>query len=352
MNGLGCIDYQECGDGPAVVLVPGSCSTGAAWRPVVAQLENEFRCVTTSLLGYGGTAERRTLRDADISHEAEMLESVVRRVGRPVHLVGHSFGGLVALAVALRNQVPLLSLAILEAPAPGVLRSMGEHHHYRAFREMTDSYFGAFLAGDAMAIAAMIDFYGGAGTFIGWPQRVRDYAVDTTAVNILDWAGAYGFEPAADLLATVGVPVTLIWGGESHRAVRRANELLGNCMRNVSVVTIAGAAHFFIATHAHKAASLIAQHVGRAECAAECGASEQPPAARRHRHVRADAGASRVWPSLRPKAGSAAMAYSQSVQPNLPAPEPDDWDASATMTVRGTAMASKPSSNRIRIGTP
>jgi pimeloyl-ACP methyl ester carboxylesterase len=329
MNGLGCIDYQECGDGPAVVLVPGSCSTGAAWRPVVAQLENEFRCVTTSLLGYGGTAERRTLRDADISHEAEMLESVVRRVGRPVHLVGHSFGGLVALAVALRNQVPLLSLAILEAPAPGVLRSMGEHHHYRAFREMTDSYFGAFLAGDAMAIAAMIDFYGGAGTFIGWPQRVRDYAVDTTAVNILDWAGAYGFEPAADLLATVGVPVTLIWGGESHRAVRRANELLGNCMRNVSVVTI-----------------------DRAECAAECGASEQRPAARRHRHVRAEAGASRVWPSLRPKAGSAAMAYSQSVQPNLPAPEPDDWDASATMTVKGTAMASKPSSNRIRIGTP
>ena len=292
MNEHGCIDYHECGDGPAVVLVPGSCSTGAAWRPILSQLESEFRCVTTSLLGFGGTAERRTLRDGDISHEAEILEAVVRRVGRPVHLVGHSFGGLVALAAALRNQVPLLSLAILEAPAPGVLRSMGEHHHYSAFREMTDSYFGAFLAGDGTAIAAMIDFYGGAGTFAGWPQRVRDYAVDTTAVNILDWAGAYGFQPTANLLATVGVPVTMIWGGQSHQAVRRANELLGNCMRNVSVVTIAGAAHFFIATHAHKAALLIAQHVRRAEFAAECGSPERPSAARRHRHLRADAAAS------------------------------------------------------------
>jgi pimeloyl-ACP methyl ester carboxylesterase len=64
----GRIDYEETGDGPALVLVPGSCSTGAAWRPVVAQWNSSFRCVTTSLLGYGGTAERRTTDDADISH--------------------------------------------------------------------------------------------------------------------------------------------------------------------------------------------------------------------------------------------------------------------------------------------
>ena len=31
----GPIDYQETGAGPTVVLVPGSCSTGAAWRPVM-----------------------------------------------------------------------------------------------------------------------------------------------------------------------------------------------------------------------------------------------------------------------------------------------------------------------------
>lgn len=102
----GSIDYDECGDGPTVVLVPGSCSTGAAWRPVIASWNGQFRCVTTSLLGYGGTVERRTASDPDISHEAEMLETVVRKAGSRVHLVGHSFGGLVALAVALRNRVP------------------------------------------------------------------------------------------------------------------------------------------------------------------------------------------------------------------------------------------------------
>src|ERR1019366_7167041 len=144
-------------------------------------------------LGYGGTTERRTRGDASISHETDALESVIRRAGGRVHLVGHSFGGLVALAVALLNRVPLASLAILEAPAMEVLREEGDDQHYLAFRQMTESYFAAFEGGSVEAIASMIDFFGGAGTFAAWPPRVRAYAVATTPANVLDWASAYGF---------------------------------------------------------------------------------------------------------------------------------------------------------------
>src|SRR5664279_5061352 len=142
----GGIDYDARGVGPAIVLVPGSCSTGAAWRPIVDILEQNFRCATTSLLGYGGTTERRSMFDVDISYEADVVESVIRYASTPVHLVGHSFGGLTALAVALRTRVPLLSLTILEAPLPDLPRRTGEHAHYRAFREMTDAYFSAYHA--------------------------------------------------------------------------------------------------------------------------------------------------------------------------------------------------------------
>jgi pimeloyl-ACP methyl ester carboxylesterase len=261
----GRIDYAECGTGPTVVLVPGSCSTGAAWRPVIASWNGQFRCVTTSLLGYGGTVERRTASDPDISHEAEMLETVIRKADSRVHLVGHSFGGLVALAVVLRNRVPLASLVILEAPGPELLRDRGEHQHYRAFRRMTDAYFAAFDRGKVEAIAAMIDFYGGAGTYASWPPRVRAYAVETTPVNILDWASAYGFPLSAASLAAVQIPALVIMGGASHPAVERANALLSECMSEAALATIDTAAHFMIATHPNEVGRLIAQHVHSAE---------------------------------------------------------------------------------------
>jgi pimeloyl-ACP methyl ester carboxylesterase len=261
----GCIDYDERGHGPTLVLVPGSCSTGAVWRPVISCLDKEFRCVTTSLLGYGGTTERRMNLDTDIADEAEILESVVRRSGCPVHLVGHSFGAVVSIAVALRKRVPLSSLTVIEAPAAELLRHAGEDEHYRAFREMTGAYFAAFYAGDPAAIEPMIDFYGGAGTFAAWPERVRRYAVETTPVNIYDWADVYGFELTPALLASITIPTVVLRGEASHPAMRRVSGLLGQCIDGASVVTVPGAAHFMISTHAEEVARIIAREVTRSE---------------------------------------------------------------------------------------
>lgn len=258
----GRVDYDGgCGAGPTVVLVPGSCSTGAAWRPVIAAWEDQFRCVTTSLLGYGRTAERRTAEDRCISHEADILESVIRKAGGRVHLAGHSFGGLVALAVALRHRVPLASLTIVEAPAVDVLRESNEHQHYRAFRRMTAAYFIDFENGNKEAIASMIDFYGGAGTYASWPPRVRSYAAETTPVNILDWASAYDFTLSEAILSGVTIPTLVLRGGASHPAIQRANELLGTHIKGASLMTIAGAAHFMIATHAADVARAVARLV-------------------------------------------------------------------------------------------
>ena len=101
----GRIDYDECGEGPTVVLVPGSCSTGAAWRPVIAAWNGAFRCVTTSLLGYGATAERRTDGDPSITHEADIVESVVRKAGEACEVqLRHLPEGAIVLEFAAAAQ--------------------------------------------------------------------------------------------------------------------------------------------------------------------------------------------------------------------------------------------------------
>ena len=44
-----------------------------------------------------------------------VVEALARHVGAPVHLVGHSFGGMVAFAAALSGRVEVVSLALFEA---------------------------------------------------------------------------------------------------------------------------------------------------------------------------------------------------------------------------------------------
>ncbi len=258
---FGAVDYEESGRGPTIVFVPGSCSTGAAWKPVIAGLNGSYRTITTSLPGYGGSAERRTGTDRSIGLVASAIDTVIRNAGGAVHLVGHSFGGEMGLALALRGHVPLHSLTILEAPAPGMLSTFNRRDHYDEFRAMTNAYIHDYRSGNTEAIATMVDFYGGAGIFASWPPAVRDYAVKTTPTNILDWASAYAFEPGPAALAKLSLPVLVAVGENSHPAVVEANSLIAAAIPGATFATIQGATHFMTATHAGAVADLIVGHL-------------------------------------------------------------------------------------------
>lgn len=145
-----------------------------------------------------------------------------------------------------------------------ILRATGEDAAYADFRAMTATYFARHRAGEADAIATMIDFYGGAGTFASWPAKVRDYANATTPVNILDWATAFRFALTPAMLATLRVPTLVLYGGDSHPAARRANALVAQHTPGATTLAIPGAAHFMIATHADAVAAAIRGHVARA----------------------------------------------------------------------------------------
>ncbi len=65
------MDYHEFGSGPTIIFVPGSCSTGAAWKPIIAALGDNYRSITTNLPGYGGSAECRSPSDIAIAHHTD-----------------------------------------------------------------------------------------------------------------------------------------------------------------------------------------------------------------------------------------------------------------------------------------
>jgi pimeloyl-ACP methyl ester carboxylesterase len=182
------IDYREQGSGPTILFVPGSWSTGAMWRGVIALLGDRFRAVTTSLLGYGDTEERRTPDDASIEREIGVIEAVILRANSAVHLVGHSYGGTVCLATALRDQTKIASMTLIEATPFNLLRHSGDLGLYQQVRAMSDAYVRSYHDGKPLAARSIIDFYGGDGSFDTFSARTREYIVATTPTNILDWS--------------------------------------------------------------------------------------------------------------------------------------------------------------------
>ena len=260
-NSRGRIEYDEHGDGAALVFVAGSFSTGAAWRNVVGALKGHWRVVTTSLLGYG-TDERRDACAPRMEDEIAVLEKVIRRAGdgAAVHLVGHSFGAQVALATAVRGRAPLASLGLIEPPCPAILRLAGDHTNFAAFRAMTERYTAAWQAGERRCARHVIDFYGGPGTFDAFPDRVREFMMQTTPANLIDWKLAYGDATPAEVLATVTVPTLVLRGTLGHPAVRRSNELVAGALPNATLVDVPDAGHFMIATHAADVAARVEAH--------------------------------------------------------------------------------------------
>jgi pimeloyl-ACP methyl ester carboxylesterase len=254
-------EYAESGSGPALLFLPGSFGTGAGWKSILGHLGDHFRVVTTSLLGYGETPDVRPVGNATMSQQVELIDRIMDRIGEPSHVVAHSFGGLAAIVHALTGRRRAASMLLVEANPLGVLRAAGEYEHYSMFTAMTDLYFADFERGYAEAARHVVDFYGGPGTFDSMPPKVRSYVVSTTAVNIRDWTSGTPFEPGAETLRSIGIPTTVVRGGNGHPAMLRIAEILHRAVPGARLVTIEGGSHFLPSTHPGEIAALIRQHV-------------------------------------------------------------------------------------------
>lgn len=255
------VEYSERGEGPPVLLLPGSFGTGSGWRAVSENLPSRYRLVTTSLLGYGATAERRPLGNATMQQQTAIIDLILERIGQPTHVVAHSFGGLAALAHALEDKRKLASMTLVEANPFGILRSSGEHQFYAMFGAMTQIYFADFAAGKSDAARHVIDFFGGRGTFASLPQKVQDYVAKTTASNIRDWSSASSLEPPLAAYRALSTPTMVVRGGEGHPAAKRIAEILAGTIPNARLETIAGGSHFLPASHPVELARLVDGHI-------------------------------------------------------------------------------------------
>ena len=104
------------GSGPPAVFVHGSFGWGEETWSAQRPLADDFELLLVDRRGFGRSrAHGRVDFDRDADDVAELLPP-------HAHLVGHSYGGVVALLAAARNRAAVRSLAVIEPPALALVR--------------------------------------------------------------------------------------------------------------------------------------------------------------------------------------------------------------------------------------
>jgi pimeloyl-ACP methyl ester carboxylesterase len=109
------LHYSDRGEGSPVVLIHGNAVTGDDWNTsgVAELLVRTHRVIIFDRPGFG-YSERPRGRLWTAGQQAELLHKALRQLGveRPV-VVGHSWGTIVALALAERHQAETAGLVLL-----------------------------------------------------------------------------------------------------------------------------------------------------------------------------------------------------------------------------------------------
>jgi len=108
--------YQDAGSGVPLVLVHGSLGDYRVWAPQVPEFAKIYRVITVSLRHYYPEKWDGKGDDFSIEQHINDVPAFIKQLNlAPVHLLGHSRGGAVALNVAKRHPELIRSLILEDA---------------------------------------------------------------------------------------------------------------------------------------------------------------------------------------------------------------------------------------------
>lgn len=131
-NDGGWLRYATAGAGDPVVFIHGFGLDSGMWEPQWRAFAQHHRVIRYDLRGYGDSS----LPDGAYSHVDDLLALIDFLGARPVHLVGLSLGGRVALRVAAQNPAAVRSLTLADPAMDGHIWSAD---WLRRWREMSDA---------------------------------------------------------------------------------------------------------------------------------------------------------------------------------------------------------------------
>lgn len=234
------------GDGPPLVLVHGASADHTTFRVVGPMLATRFTVHAMDRRGRGGSGDVEPYAvGREFEDVAAVADAIARDAGAPVAVIGHSFGGRVALGGALRTAAIRAVVCYEGAPPAAAERYQPAGAETRVRERLAAGDPDEALATFLREIVGMTD--NDLARYRADPVWPRRAAAAHTIVRELDAESSP--EASLDGLGGVLQPVLQILGGASRSAFRHATEALDARLANGRVVVIDGAKHAAHHTH-------------------------------------------------------------------------------------------------------
>jgi pimeloyl-ACP methyl ester carboxylesterase len=241
---------QEVGEGPLVALVHGAMDRSGGMLRVRRILQPSCRVLRYDRRGYA-----RSLATGPATSFGQQVDDLVRLLdGRPAVLAGHSFGGLVCLALAERRPDLVRSVLAYEAPKmwapwwPG--SSAGVEGADRQAPEAAEWFLRRMLGDDL------------------WDRLPRGMRAERRAEGPTLVAELRSVRPPSPVpyeAAAIAVPVLAAYGSEARPHHRRASEELARAAPRGELAVIEGAGHGAHLSHPDEFAGLVRRAIEMAD---------------------------------------------------------------------------------------
>ncbi len=257
------LEYEESGAGQPVVCIHGAFIADA-FRPLLSErgLTDSCRLISYHRRGYVGSS--RGGENADLAELAEDCRRLLLHLGvGRAHVVGHSFGGLIGLRLALDAPQLVHTLSLLEV---GLMIGESANAYRQALLQSRERFqqVGAEVAVDEFLRMRWPEYQQHLDNVL--PGAAEQAVRDAATFFETDMPAGLDFRFGSEEARRVTQPVLIVLGEKSvslDPRFRETYELLLSWLPNAEGVVLPDATHLLQVEHPHAMAEALAEFYGR-----------------------------------------------------------------------------------------